>query len=91
LWNSGFWIKEDKGQKLAFKGFKYPPPIDTKNVEVSPLHVIFNLKGVLVGKDYFKINHLLPSSFNLVQGHTLLGKNVFPKPILKEFLPSCLK
>jgi len=59
-------VKEDKGRKLDFGGFKSPLPIDAKDTKVSPLHVIFNLKGVLVGKEYFKINHLLPSSFNLV-------------------------
>ncbi len=60
------FAKEDKGLKLAFRGFKFLPPIDVEDVEVNPLHVIFNLKGVLVGKDYFRINHMLPPLFNLV-------------------------
>ncbi len=34
---------------------------------MNPLHMIFDLKGVIVGKDYFKINHLLPLLFNLTQ------------------------
>jgi hypothetical protein len=84
--------EEDKGLELALGSFKSPPPIDIKDVEVSPLHVmIFYLKGVLVGKDYFEINHLLPLPFNLVQGHTLLSKNVISKPNLKEFLMRCLE
>ncbi len=33
--------KEDKGPKLVFGGFKSPPPIDIKDVEVNPLYVIF--------------------------------------------------
>jgi len=48
--------------------------------------MIFNLKGVFVGKEYFKINHLLPPPFNLARGPTLLGRNVVSKPTLKEFL-----
>jgi len=58
---------------------------------VNPLHVIFNLKGVLVGKDYFIINHLLPLPFNLTQDQTLLGKSIVPKLALKEFLFRCLE
>jgi hypothetical protein len=42
-------------------------------VEISPLHVIFDLKWVLVGKEYFNFNDLLPLLFKLVWGHTLLG------------------
>jgi hypothetical protein len=57
---------------------------------MSPLHVIFNWKGVLVGKDYFKINHLLPPLFNLARGPTLLGKNVISRLAPKEFLSRCL-
>jgi len=57
---------------------------------VSPLHVIIDLKGVFVGKEYFRINHLLLPPFNLAQGRTLLGKNVVLKLTLKEFLPRCL-
>jgi len=53
--------------------------------------VIFDLKGVLVGNEYFKINHLLPLPFNLARGRTLLGKNVVPRLALKEFLLRCLK
>ncbi len=77
--------KEDEGKELAFGGFR-SPFVDIKDVEVSPLHVIFDLKGALVGKEYFKINHLLPPPFNLVRGPTLLGKSVVPRPALKEFL-----
>ncbi len=33
--------EEDKGPKLIFGSFKSPPPIDIKDVEVNPLHVIF--------------------------------------------------
>jgi hypothetical protein len=51
---------------------------DKEDAEVNLLHVIFDLKRVLVGKEYFKINHLLLLSFNLVQGRTLLGKNIVP-------------
>jgi len=76
--------EEDKGKKLTLKGFKSPLPIDVEDMEVNPLHVIFNLKGFLVGKEYFKINHLLPLSFNIVQGHTLLNKMIVPRPTLKE-------
>jgi len=61
-------------------------------VEVNPLHMIFNLNGVLVGKEYFKINHLLFLAFNLARGPTLLlSKNVVPRPILKEFFLRCLE
>ncbi len=83
--------KEDKGKKLVIGGFKSPPPIDVEDVKVNPLHMIFNLIGVLVGNKYFKINHLLPPSFNLARGHTLLGKSVVPRPTLKEFLLRSLK
>jgi hypothetical protein len=46
----------------------------TKDVEGSPLHLIFYLKGVLVRKEYFIINYLLPSPFNLIRGPILLGQ-----------------
>ncbi len=59
------FVKEDKGKEFILKGFKSPPPIDASDVKVSPLHVIFDLKGVLVRKEYFNINHLLPLLFNL--------------------------
>jgi hypothetical protein len=59
-------VKEDKGPQLALRGLIFPLPIDVKDTEVNFLHTIFNLKGVLVGKDYFRINHLLPPLFNLV-------------------------
>jgi hypothetical protein len=74
--------EEDKGPKLTLGGFKSPPHVDAKDVEVSPLHMIFYLKGNLVRKDYFKINHMLPPSFNLVQGCTLLGKNIVSRSCL---------
>ncbi len=66
-------IKRDKEKELIFKGFKSPPFINAKDVEVNPLHMIFDLKRVLVGKEYFRINHLLPPLFNIVWGCTLLG------------------
>jgi hypothetical protein len=83
--------KEDKGKELTLESFKSPPPVDAEDMKVSPLHVIFNLKGVIIGKEYFKIIHLLPPSFNLAQGPTLLNKSVVPKLTLKEFLLKCLK
>jgi hypothetical protein len=47
------FVKEDKGKEFTFKGFKSILPINGEDVEVNPLHLIFNLKGVLVGKEYF--------------------------------------
>jgi len=58
--------------------------VDAEDVEVNPLHVIFDLKKVLVGKEYFRINHLLPLLFNLVRGPTLLSNSTVPRPILKD-------
>jgi hypothetical protein len=78
--------KKIRGPKLTLRGLRSPPPIDTKDTEVSPLHIIFDLDGVLIRKDYFEINHLLPPPFNLAQGRTLLGKSVILRPSLKEFL-----
>ncbi len=83
--------KEDKGKELALGGFRFPPPMDIEDVEVSPLHMIFDLKGVLVRKECFRVNYLLPMSFNLDWGPTLLGKSIVPRPTLKEFLLKCLK
>jgi len=77
------FAKENEGKELVLEVFKSPLAIDAKDVEVSILHVIFDLKGVFVGKDYFRINHLLPPLFNLTRGPTLLGKNVVPRPTLK--------
>jgi hypothetical protein len=45
------FAKEDKGPKFIFEGFKFSPFVDAKDMDMSPLHVIFNLKGVLVEKD----------------------------------------
>ncbi len=85
------YAKQDKGKELIFGAFRSPPPVNAKDVKVSPLHVIFDLKRVLVGRDYFRINHFLPSLFNLAQGPTLLGKNIISMPTLKKFLLRCLK
>jgi hypothetical protein len=82
---------EDKGKELMFWGFRSLLPIDAEDIKVSPLHVIFDLKGVLVGKDYFKINDLLLLPFNLAWGCTLLSKSIVPMLVLKEFLLRCLK
>ncbi len=60
--------KKIKGKNLPSKVL-----VNTKDVEISPLHVIFDLKWVLVGKEYFNFNDLLPLLFKLVWGHTLLG------------------
>ncbi len=49
-------VEEGKGSKLAFRGFRSPPLVDEEDAKVGPLHVIFDLKGVLVGKEYLKIN-----------------------------------
>jgi len=82
---------EDKCKELMLWGFRSPLPIDTKDIKVSPLHMIFDLKEVFVGKDYFKINDLLLLPFNLVWGCTLLSKSIVPMPVLKEFLLRCSK
>jgi len=42
--------EEDKGLKFQvfiLKGLKSPPFINVKDLKVSPLHIIFNLKSVL--------------------------------------------
>ncbi len=71
--------KENKGKELALEGFKSSFLVDTEDAKVSPLHMIFDLEGVLIGKEYFKVNHLLPLMFNLAWGPTLVGKNIVPK------------
>jgi hypothetical protein len=58
---------------------------------VSLLHVIFYLKGVLVGKEYFSINHLLFMPYNIDQLPTLLNKKVIPRLGLKEFFMMYIK
>ncbi len=83
-------IEEDKQKDFAFRGFRSPPPMDVEDTKVNPLHVIFELKGVNVGKEYFRVNHFLPPPFNLAQGPTLLGKSVVTKLALKESL-KCLE
>ncbi len=82
--------KEDKGKKLAFGGFRSLPLVDIKNIKVSLLHVLFNLKGVFDGKEYFRINHLLLPPFNLALGPILLGKSIVCRPTLKELFFKCL-
>ncbi len=44
-------IEKDMGLELFIEGFRYFPPVDTEDVEVIPLHVIFDLKGVFVGRN----------------------------------------
>jgi hypothetical protein len=39
-------VKENKGKELVFESFKSPPFVDVNDMEVSPLHMIFDLKGV---------------------------------------------
>jgi hypothetical protein len=48
------------------------------------------LKGVLVAKEYFSINHLLPLPYNIGHLPTLLNKKVIPRLGLKEFLVRCI-
>jgi hypothetical protein len=57
--------KENNGKEFALRSFRYFPLVDTEDTKVSPLHMIFDLKGVLVGREYFRINHLLLLLFNL--------------------------
>jgi hypothetical protein len=84
-------VEENKGNKLTLKGFRSLPFMEAKDANVSPLHVISDLKGVLVEKDYFKISHFLLPSFNLAQGPTLLDKRIVPKPTQKELFLRCLE
>jgi hypothetical protein len=51
---------------------------------MSPLHVVFNLKGVLVGKEYYSITP--PEMRGL-----MLSKRILLKLGLKEFLRRCIK
>lgn len=81
--------KKIKGKNLLL-GIKFPLPVDAKDIEVNPLHMIFHLKKVLDGKEYFRINHLLLLLFNLVQGPTLLSKSDVPRLVLKELFMRCL-
>lgn len=55
------------------------------------LHMIFDLEGVLVGKEYFRINHMLLLSYNIGFLRTLLDKRVVPRASFKEFLLRCLE
>ncbi len=80
-----------RGSKLPFKGFKSCLLVDARDFEVSFLHVIFDLKGVLVGKEYFSINHLLPLPYSVGCLPILLNKRVIPRPSLKEFLMKCIE
>jgi hypothetical protein len=83
--------KEDKGPKLALRGFRSSSFANVKDTKVNILHMIFNLKGVLVGRAYFRINHLLPLSYSLAWNHTLLNKKVVPRPCLKGLFFKCLE
>jgi len=58
---------------------------------VNLLHMIFDLEGVLVGKEYFRINHMLLLLYNIGFFRTLLDKRVVPRPSFKEFLLRCLE
>jgi len=58
---------------------------------VNPLHIIFNLKGVLVGKEYFSINNLLTLPHSIGHHPTILNNKVILKLGLKEFLMRCIK
>ncbi len=49
------------------------------------MHVIFDLKGVLIGKEYFSINHLLFMPYSIGHFPTLLNKKVIPRLGLKKF------
>jgi hypothetical protein len=83
-------VEEDNGLEFSFEGLKSPPLVDIEDAEVSPLHMIFELKGVFVGKEYFRINHMMPLLYNITRNHTLLNKKVVSRLGLKEFLLRCL-
>ncbi len=54
--------------------------------------LIFELKGVLVRKWYFSINHMLTLPYNISTHYPpILNKMVIWKPCLKEFLMRCIK
>jgi hypothetical protein len=82
--------QDTRGSKLPFRGFKSPPPIDVKDFEMSLLHVIFYLKRVLLGKEYFPINHLLLMPYSIGRFRTLLNKKVIPRLGFKEFFMRCI-
>lgn len=44
-------VEKYKGLEFSFEGFRPLPLVDTEDAKVSPLHVIFELKGVFVGKE----------------------------------------
>jgi hypothetical protein len=48
-------IEQDKGKELTREGFKFPLHVVIEDSEVNPLHMIFNLNGVLVGKEYLEL------------------------------------
>jgi len=65
--------EEDKGsndlQLVASKSFKSFYYNDARNPKVSFLHMIFDFKCVLVGKQYFRNNNLLIRMFNQCHYH----------------------
>jgi len=61
------------------------------DLEVNPLHIIFDLKGVLVGKESFSINNLLTLLYNIGHHPTILNKKAISKLGLKEFFMRCIK
>jgi hypothetical protein len=75
--------KEDSGLEFALKGLRSLLFINAWDFEGSFLHVIFDLKGVIVGKEYISINHLLFMPYNIDHFPTLLNKRVITRWGLK--------
>ncbi len=83
-WRIEFWFC--KYQMVVFGGLRslaWEP-------EVSPLHAIFDSKGILVGRWYFIINHLLILPHN-ESCSLVIDKQVILRSKLKEFLMKCIK
>jgi hypothetical protein len=45
--------EQNKEKKFTLKVFKSFPPINVEDAKVNPSHLIFDLKGAFVGKEYF--------------------------------------
>ncbi len=83
--------QQKQGERAHFRRFQISSSCGCKGHEGESFACDFQFERGPCWEGVFRVNHLLPSPFNLAQGPTLLSKSLVSRPALEEFLLRCLK